>query len=286
MSTGAANLDLNLAAGGCVPAQILYVAPEIDQARLTYVRSVGYTVRAEVLSAEAEALALSGNFDVVVIELGAAAGAAEFLAHVGMELQALRTAVVAVGTSAVAGAAFAVPPGASGDLLLNTLRQAVLLNQGRRRRYARITLNATAEVRVGGAHWQAEITDIGHGGLALRCAVTVEVGTAARLSFRLPGSEHILTATGEVRWREGERCGVLFRAVEADGAHHLARWIASRVSGEPPEPGAKPAPCPRAEVTRSALPPRPSRLGERAVSIALVVFAFLVLIFWVYMAMQ
>lgn len=290
MSAAAANLDMSTPAGGCMQAQILYVAPGIDQPKLKQIlkqiRGAGYEVCAQTLSPAAEVLALSGSFDVVVIELGAAAGAAEFLAHVGMELQALRTAVVAVGTSAVAGAAFAVPPGATVELLLNTLRQAVLLNLGRRRRYARITINATAEVRVGGAQWHAEITDIGHGGLALRCAVTVEVGTAARLSFRLPGSEHTLTATGEIRWREGERCGVLFRAVEADGAQHLARWIASRLSGEPPEPGAQALPRPRAEAVRPLLPRSKSRLGDRVASIGLVVFAFLVVVFWVYLAMQ
>jgi hypothetical protein len=260
-------------------AQILYVAPELN--KLRQIRAAGYPVRAEALSPEAEALALSGGFDVVVIELGAAAGGAEFLAHVGSGLQALRTAVVAVGTSAVAGAAFAVPPGASDDLLLTTLRHAVLLNQGRRRRYARISINGTAEVRVGGAQWQAEITDIGHGGLALRCAVTVEVGTAARLSFRLPGSDRTLTATGEIRWREGERCGVLFRAVEGDGAEHLARWIAARASGEE-MPQRKPAPPQRPAQRRS----EPKKLPEWLLTAIFGTFALLMLGFWIYVALQ
>lgn len=279
MSAARANLDLETTAGGWMQAQILYVAPEVQ--KLKQIRAAGYAVRAETLSRGAEALALSGNFDVVMIELGAAAGAAEFLAHVGSGLQALRTAVVAVGTSAVAGAAFAVPPGASGDLLLSTLRHAVLLNQGRRRRYARVAVNATAEIRVGGAQWQAEITDIGHGGLALRCAVTVEVGTAARLSFRLPGGDQTLTATGEIRWREGERCGVLFRAVEADGAEHLARWIAARASGEE-MPLRQQAPRPRQEQRRS----EPKKRPEWLLTAMFGAFALLVLGFWIYLALQ
>lgn len=285
MSSLTANLDANRPNSG-LPAQLLYVAPEINESKLKQIRSAGYAVRAELPTPQAEVLALGGSFDVVVIELGVAAGAAEFLAHIGGGLQALRTALVAVGTSTVAGVAFAVPPGASGDLLLNTIRQAVLLNFGRRRRYARITLSATAEVRVGGAQWQAEITDIGPGGLALRCAVTVEVGTPARLSFRLPGTDYILTATGDIRWREGERCGVLFRVIEADGAQQLARWIASRLSGEPLEPEMRTPPRPRAEVVRPRLAALRPRLGDRIVSIGLVVFAFLVLIFWIYMAKQ
>jgi hypothetical protein len=115
------------------------------------------------------------------------------------------------------------------------------------RRSPRHPLEALVYLQFGVAALPAIVLDLSEQGLALQAPEPLPPVQNVPLRFVLPGTSHLIEATGEVIWADDDgRAGVFFSGLTPVSRSHLRNWLAKR--------GAK-----AKDAVRVLLPPQRTR---------------------------
>jgi len=96
------------------------------------------------------------------------------------------------------------------------------------------------------------VLDLSEQGLALQAPEPLPPVQNVPLRFVLPGTSHLLEATGKVIWADDDgRAGMFFSGLTSASKHHLKNWLAKR--------GAK-----TRNAVRALLPPQKARRSAHA----------------------
>lgn len=256
-------------------------------------RSFGYAVDCLHPDVGSAAALRAGSYDLAMVEFSGQedAAAEAFVQDVFEASDACPVAIIAIaegkaaGRAFKAGARFVMDHGASPDLVKQTVRSALQLAQSFRRRFARHELEAAVDIFIEENHSVGTIIEIGTGGMGL-IAPMLEIGQAARFRFQLPGMKRAVDAAGVVRWKEGDSCGVEFRAFDSGGEKEVTNWIHRRETGEDPlpeQPAADAVATPTPAPVDPWVSPRKKGMGDKVLLAVLWVFSLLIVAFWVWM---
>lgn len=113
-------------------------------------------------------------------------------------------------------------------------------------------LETLVYLQLGVAALPAIVLDVSEQGLALQAPEPLLRVRNVPLHFVLPGTQHLVEASGEVIWADDDgRAGLFFSSIAPASRHHLKNWLAKR--------GGK-----SADAVRVLLPPRRARHPTRA----------------------
>ena len=121
----------------------------------------------------------------------------------------------------------------SGDRLRNSLRALRnLIGRRPQREFPRIDVEIPGRLHLDDKNEiQVSILDLGLGGLALSSHTLLPNTGTMEVEFILPDRTSVVTASGEVVWRDAHgRIGLQFNKMEPECRKALDEWIASRVS--------------------------------------------------------
>jgi hypothetical protein len=97
------------------------------------------------------------------------------------------------------------------------------------RRSARHSLETLVYLQIGTAALPAIVLDLSEQGLALQALEPLPPVENVPLRFVLPGTTHVIEATGKVIWTDDDgRAGMFFSQLSAASQHHLKNWLAKR----------------------------------------------------------
>ena len=97
------------------------------------------------------------------------------------------------------------------------------------RRSQRHPLEALVYLQFGVAALPAIVLDLSEQGLALQAPEPLPPVQNVPLRFVLPGTSHLIEATGEVIWADEDgRAGVFFSGLTPVSRNHLRNWLAKR----------------------------------------------------------
>jgi len=101
-----------------------------------------------------------------------------------------------------------------------------------RRRAARVPVDLPVVVRViGGEKFDAKVSDISIGGLALQCKHPLELDQKITALFKLPGTSDLIYVSGGVVNADGkERAGIRFSFIPDEDLTLLQTWLASELT--------------------------------------------------------
>ena len=101
-----------------------------------------------------------------------------------------------------------------------------------RRRSARVAVDIPVVVRVvGGERFEAKISDISIGGLALQCNEPLELDQKVTALFTLSGTTGLIYLSGAVVNRDGKgRAGIRFSFIPDEDLALLQTWLASELT--------------------------------------------------------
>jgi hypothetical protein len=90
-------------------------------------------------------------------------------------------------------------------------------------------LEALVYLQLGVAALPAIVLDLSEQGLALQAPEPLPPVQNVPLRFVLPGTTHLVEATGKVIWADDDgRAGMFFSGLNAASRHHLKNWLAKR----------------------------------------------------------
>jgi hypothetical protein len=90
-------------------------------------------------------------------------------------------------------------------------------------------LEALVYLQFGVAALPAIVLDLSEQGLALQAPEPLPPVQNVQLRFVLPGTSHLVEATGKVIWADDDgRAGMFFSGLTATSRHHLKHWLAKR----------------------------------------------------------
>jgi PilZ domain len=113
-------------------------------------------------------------------------------------------------------------------------------------------LEALVYLQFGAAAIPAIVLDVSEQGLALQAPEPLPPVHDVPLRFLLPGTSHLVEATGKVIWTDDDgRAGLFFSRMTSASRHHLKNWLAKR--------GAK-----TKDAVRALLPPQRARRSGHA----------------------
>jgi hypothetical protein len=113
-------------------------------------------------------------------------------------------------------------------------------------------LEALVYLQLGVATLPAIVLDLSEQGLALQAPEPLPPVQNVPLRFVLPGTTHLVEATGKVIWADNDgRAGMFFSRLTPASRHHLKNWLAKR--------GVKPE-----DAVRILLPPHKARRSPQA----------------------
>jgi len=101
-----------------------------------------------------------------------------------------------------------------------------------RRRAARVPVDLPVVVRViEGKRFEARISDISIGGLALQCKQPLELDRKVTALFTLPGTTGLIYLSGAVVNADGKgRAGIRFSFIPDEDLTRLQTWLASELT--------------------------------------------------------
>jgi len=101
-----------------------------------------------------------------------------------------------------------------------------------RRRAARVPVELPVVVRVvGGGRFEAKISDLSIGGLALQCRQPLELDQTITALFTLPGDTSLIYLSGAVVNTDGKgRAGVRFSFIPDEDLTQLQTWLAGELT--------------------------------------------------------
>ena len=92
-------------------------------------------------------------------------------------------------------------------------------------------LEALVYLQLGVAALPAIVLDLSEQGLALQAPEPLPPVQNVPLRFVLPGTSHLVEATGRVIWADDDgRAGMFFSGLTAASRHHLKNWLTKRGS--------------------------------------------------------
>ncbi len=132
----------------------------------------------------------------------------------------------------LAGANFMIHKPMDLDHARRCMRAAYGTMLQNRRRAARVAVDLPVVVRViGGPRFEARISDISIGGLALHSKQPLEIDQKVTALFTLPGSPGLIYLSGAVVNADGKgRAGVRFCFIPDDDLTVLQTWLASELT--------------------------------------------------------
>ncbi len=132
----------------------------------------------------------------------------------------------------LAGANFMIHKPMDFDHAQRCMRAAYGTMLQNRRRSARIPVDLPVVVRViDGGRFDARISDISIGGLALQCAEPLERDRKVTALFSLPGEKGLIHLSGTVVNADGKgRAGIRFSYIPEEDLTLLQTWVASELT--------------------------------------------------------
>jgi hypothetical protein len=132
----------------------------------------------------------------------------------------------------LAGANFMIHKPMNLDHAQRCMRAAYGTMLQNRRRAARVPIDLAAVVRVvGGGRFEARISDISIGGVALHSRELLEIGQNVTALFTLPGTPSLIYLSGAVVNADGKgRSGVRFSFIPDEDLAVLQTWLASELN--------------------------------------------------------
>jgi len=132
----------------------------------------------------------------------------------------------------LAGANFMIHKPMNLDHARRCMRAAYGTMLQNRRRAARVPIDLAAVVRVvGGGRFEARISDISIGGVALHSRELLEIGQNVTALFTLPGTPSLIYLSGAVVNADGKgRSGVRFSFIPDEDLAVLQKWLASELN--------------------------------------------------------
>jgi PilZ domain-containing protein len=132
----------------------------------------------------------------------------------------------------LAGANFMIHKPMDLDHARRCMRAAYGTMLQNRRRAARVPVDLPVVVRVvGGERFDAKISDISIGGVALQCQPPLELDQKVTALFTLPGTTGIIYLSGAVVNADGKgRAGVRFSFIPDEDLSQLQTWLASELT--------------------------------------------------------
>lgn len=185
--------------------------------------------------AELMQLCTSQTLDLVVIDLDPAIHGAEMLPLVKRE-SANREIVIFAGRSSESpesvlalGASVAMAKPISLDLARRHLRDALLITDGERRNYNRVSASGAMHVQSeSDGRIDGELVNIGEGGLALKLTRMPRERATVEVVFKLPGEPAEIQAPGKISWADpAGNVGIRFVAMDPNSRYRLSDWIAN-----------------------------------------------------------
>ena len=132
----------------------------------------------------------------------------------------------------LAGANFMIHKPMDLDHAQRCMRAAYGTMLQNRRRSARVPVDLPVVVRVvGGERFDAKISDISIGGVALQCQQPLELEQKVTALFTLPGTTGIIYLSGAVVNADGKgRAGIRFSFIPDEDLSQLQTWLASELT--------------------------------------------------------
>lgn len=180
-------------------------------------------------------LCTSQTLDLVVIDLDPAMHGADMLPLVKKE-SANRDVVIFAGRNnetaesvLALGASVAMAKPISVDLARRHLRDALLITDGERRNYNRVSASGAMHMQSeSDGRIDGELINIGEGGLALKLTRTPRERANVEVVFTLPGEPGEIHAPGKISWADPVgNVGIRFIALDPPFRYRLSDWIAN-----------------------------------------------------------
>jgi len=132
----------------------------------------------------------------------------------------------------LAGANFMIHKPMNVDHARRCMRAAYGTILQNRRRAARVPVDLPVVVRViGGGRFEARISDISIGGVALHCKELLEIDQKVTALFTIPGTKNLIYLSGAVVNADGKgRAGLRFSFIPDDDLTLLQTWLANELS--------------------------------------------------------
>jgi hypothetical protein len=131
----------------------------------------------------------------------------------------------------LAGANFMIHKPMDLDHARRCMRAAYGTMLQNRRRAARVAVDLPVVIRVvGGGRFEAKISDISIGGLALQCKQSLDLDQKITALFTLPGTKSLIYLSGAVVNADGKaRAGIRFSFIGDEDLTVLQTWLASEL---------------------------------------------------------
>lgn len=115
------------------------------------------------------------------------------------------------------------------EQVMRSLRSGQGFMKPNPRQSPRHQLETLAYLQLGVAALPAIVLDLSEQGLALQATEPLPQLQNVPLHFVLPGTSHLVEATGEVIWTEDDgRAGIFFSDLTPASRNHLRNWLAKR----------------------------------------------------------
>ena len=175
------------------------------------------------------------TLDLIVIDLDPAINGIEMLPLVKRE-SANREVVIFAGRNSetaesvlALGASVAMAKPISMDLARRHLRDALLITDGERRNYNRVSASGAMHMQSeSDGRIDGELINVGEGGLALKLKRTPKERATVEVVFKLPGETDEIRAPGKISWADPVgNVGIRFVAMDPNSRYRLSDWIAN-----------------------------------------------------------
>jgi len=211
-----------------------------------------------VSSAEAVELLVQGHYSALALDFDLpGAGQVARMARMASPQRrpvvfAMVSAFTPVGGAFQSGVNFVLYKPLAFEQVARSLRAGQGFMPPNPRHSPRHKLETLVYLQLGVAALPAIVLDLSEQGLALQAPEPLPPVQNVPLRFILPGTSHLVEATGEVIWSDDDgRAGMFFSHLSPTSRNHLKDWLAKR--------GGKPE-----DAVRVLLPPRRARHSTHA----------------------
>ncbi len=209
-------------------------------------------------SGEAVELLVHGHHSALVLDFDlAGAGQVARMARMASPQRrpvvfAMVSAFTPVGGAFQSGVNFVLYKPLAFEQVARSLRAGQGFMKANPRHSPRHPLEALVYLQFGVAALPAIVLDLSEQGLALQAPEPLPPVQNVPLRFVLPGTSHLVEATGKVIWTDDDgRAGLFFSRITSASRHHLKNWLAKR--------GVK-----TKNAVRALLPPQRARRSAHA----------------------
>src|SRR5271170_4300246 len=209
-------------------------------------------------SAEAVELLVHGHYSALVLDFDLpGAGQVARMAHMASSQRrpvvfAMVSAFTPVGGAFQSGVNFVLYKPMACEQVMRSVRAGQGFMKPNPRHSPRHPLEALVYLQLGVVALPAIVLDLSEQGLALQAPEPLPPVQNVPLRFVLPGTTHLVEATGKVIWADDDgRAGMFFSRLTPASRQHLKNWLAKR--------GAK-----TKNAVRVLLPPQRARRSAHA----------------------